>query len=180
MLSVFIYGKFSASNNDVPKLNTRKKVIAYALAKSAITGLIVFESLFIYFKTGNFNDDVAPRPFLHGAYQVEFFIKDSDTLPPLLTDNLMFKRIFMHRQGYFIIQNMNDELQDYKLRIAGSTLWLTPPAGKPFYFTFNYSPGDSLLTLSGTYRQHLVNIQARQINQYALPLFKGGFNWVVQ
>ncbi|MBL0334556.1 MAG: hypothetical protein IPP73_04285 [Chitinophagaceae bacterium] len=69
----------------------------------------------MYVKTGNYNDDLDPRPPFHGAWEVTNFIRNNDTLPPILTDKTRWKRVFVHRKGYLIIQGMNDGMQDFKL-----------------------------------------------------------------
>jgi hypothetical protein len=98
-----------------PEMTSRTKRLVYALAKAAVISLILYEGLFIYFRTNNFNDDLAARPPLHGAYDVIVFTRNGDTISPLTTDSSRYRRIFIHRQGYFIIQHMNDGMEDFPL-----------------------------------------------------------------
>ena len=72
--------------------------------KILVISLFLAEGLFPYIQSGNFNDDTYPRPKYHGAYSVgenEFGIK----------------RLFIHRHGYLIFQNEQDEFQDFKMEI---------------------------------------------------------------
>lgn len=65
---------------------------------------ISIEVLFPYLSTSNFNDDRARRPYLHGAYEN-------------LDSNSETKRVFVHRNGYLIFQDQNDNFTDYQLKI---------------------------------------------------------------
>jgi len=67
---------FFFSNNQVNqkvedvKFKSNKQLLFYAITKSIVIGLILFESLGGYFEMSNFNDENYPRPYLNGAYTV--------------------------------------------------------------------------------------------------------------
>ena len=71
---------------------------------------IFAETLYPYVQSGNFNDDKAPRPFLHGAYK-----RVGSTANP---QDIAF--VFVHRRGYLIFQNASETQTDYHLQIAPS------------------------------------------------------------
>jgi hypothetical protein len=73
--------------------------------------LFIFaETLYPYVQSGNFNDDKAPRPYLHGAYKrVE---------PTTAPQDIAF--VFIHRRGYLIFQNASETQSDYQLKIVPS------------------------------------------------------------
>jgi hypothetical protein len=82
------------------------------LLKYGCIALILIETLYPFWLSGCWNDDLAPRPPYHGAYQIEHFWR-SDSLSKR-PSNRFFKRFFFHRQPYFILQNENDEMQDFE------------------------------------------------------------------
>ncbi|MBL0052420.1 MAG: hypothetical protein IPP29_13375 [Bacteroidetes bacterium] len=102
---------------------------------------ILFESTFIYFKTKNYNDDNAQRPYLHGAYSVDLFIRNGVILPPLLTDVGRLKKNIYSPARYFITQNMNDEMSDYQLNydFQNKRLILMGYDKIKIIFDYNYS-----------------------------------------
>lgn len=165
----------------VPKWETKPRLLFYSFAKPALVGLILFESLFIYFRTGNFNDDAYPRPYLWGAYEVETFVKNGDTLAPLITDTARFRRVFVHRRGYFIAQKMNDEMVSYGLRYdrRSQRLFVKDRKGKvhDLRFTFNESTG--MLTVNGVLTGDTLALEARRIALDSLPLRQPGFHWTI-
>ena len=71
---------------------------------------IVLYSLLPYLAEGNFNDDRAPRPLLHGAYNIRQFIIANDTLK---SDAFPYIRFFVHRQNYIIFQQKDGKMIDY-------------------------------------------------------------------
>jgi hypothetical protein len=86
--------------------------IAYIGTKSIVIGLLLLESLFVYFQTGNFNDDSFPRPPFHGAYKPVSITLNSNEI----RNDLKWKHLFVHRNGYFIIQNHLDSFFDIKMK----------------------------------------------------------------
>lgn len=75
------------------------------LVKSFVVCVLLFEGLFKFVQMNNFNDDIAPRPYLHGAYEV------------VENTSINIKRVFVHRHGYLIFQDHQDKMFDYKLTI---------------------------------------------------------------
>jgi len=72
--------------------------------------LIVLYVLIPYLEEGNFNDDRAARPLLHGAYNIRNFVIDGDTLKK---DNFPYTRFFIHRKNYLILQEWDGAMLDY-------------------------------------------------------------------
>lgn len=103
------------SVSSLPRLEAlRPPLPRYVGLKLAIVGAMLVDSLFLYASTRNFNDDLAPRPPLHGAYAIV-------EAPPL--DSIFdgqSHRFFVHRQGYGITQSA-DGWQSYPLQYLDTT-----------------------------------------------------------
>ena len=48
----------------------------------------------------------APKPPLHGLYEVNTFVQNGDTLPPLLTDQERWNKLIIERNDYGIVYSM--------------------------------------------------------------------------
>lgn len=181
MYQLIILGKETKNNLWLPVFNSKHHLLSYFLLKIVIIGLIVFEALFPFIDTNNFNDDKAMRPYLHGAYDVEVFIRGSDTIPPLTTEKERFKRIFIHRKSYFITQNMKDEMNDYlfKYDLKNKQLILFTERNSTIFLNFSFSERDSVLTLSGTVKKVKIKIIAKQIDWKKMQLFQKQFHWTI-
>ncbi|MCB9232608.1 MAG: hypothetical protein H6581_13135 [Bacteroidia bacterium] len=162
-----------------PRLSLPGPNWVYPLAKGVVIVLLLLEGLIPYLKTGNFNDDLAERPLLHGAYEVKEFISDGDTLAPLLTDSRRWKRFFIHRQGYFIVQGMQDKMLDFALETdmkLGIFSLKDPRSGREWRLAFGGKDDDGL-SIRGRLGDHLVEINAKKMNWRGLNLLKNEFHW---
>lgn len=146
------------------------------IIKRTIITLLILESMSLYLYTRNFNDDKRARPYLHGAWEVKTFIAGTDTLPPLLTDSIRWKRVFVHRQGYFIIQKMDDQMMDYEMNIdkVNQQIYLQSDAGRDTLLFDD--PGNGKLYLQTT-RDPSIKVTLEKIDWQQLPALKKEFNW---
>ncbi|MGI4871849.1 MAG: hypothetical protein ACRYFX_11820 [Janthinobacterium lividum] len=119
-------------------------------------GLLLVETAGPFVLDGTLNDDLVPRPLLHGAYAVV------GTGP--------VKRVFVHRQGYFITQTADDSLRSYRLTYAPNQLLLRDEAGRPG--ALRYSLDSAGLHLAGILGHDSVRWLARPLPWRALPLLQ--------
>jgi len=153
-------------NLECHNFKKKKQLIIYAVVKSVIIGLILFESLGGYFETNNFNDDNFPRPYLHGAY--------TNVIP-----NQSIKRVFFHRKQFFIIQNQQDKFMSYGLQFSEdlTQLILTDYEGGHFVLKYKVNT-DNDISIQGVLQQDTINVTTKKENLKDLPLLKNNsFNW---
>ncbi|HEY1039560.1 MAG TPA: hypothetical protein VGF30_09165 [Bacteroidia bacterium] len=133
--------------------------------------VIISESIYPAVLSGNFNDDRAQRPYLHGAYEVWSIEPKENTLNIALPD---IKRVFIHRRGYIIFQHDNDSMSDYKLNIDSikHTFELTDHKLVTTTIPYVYYPVDSTLVLNSAYK-----ITAKAIDWRTLPALRKGFHF---
>ncbi len=164
-----------------PTFRSPRSTLAYAVTKALVIGCIAWESMIGYVAADNFNDDAAPRPFLHGAYAVDTFIRDGDTIAPLLTASNRLKRVFVHRRGYFITQTMNDEIRDYRLACdrANNVLHLRAADSSTATLTYEFDEPTGRLRLRGRIGGDSIDLRARRIPLEGLPLFGPPLHWTI-
>jgi len=80
--------------------------------KNCIICCLLFESLFPYCKTNNFNDNQQNLPLFHGAYEVLNAPNSTSQFGNLQE----IRRIFIHRKGFFIIQFQDDKMKDFQMK----------------------------------------------------------------
>lgn len=149
------------------------KLIRWGL-KSVLIGCFFIEILSPYLLTKQFNDDAVPRNDLHGAYSV---FKIEKTIKN--TQKLDLKRIFIHRQNYFIIQHLDESFDDFSLEINAQKhqLVLTDYDGEKIVFSYKYSPVSRVLELRSA-ALGLV-IYSKSLPWQDLPLLQPLFHWTV-
>lgn len=154
-----------------------KQRLMYAIGKSLVIFMILYEALIAHFSSGIFNDDLATRPPLHGAYQVtEIQILSDSTATEQM--KISWKRFFIHRKSYFIIQSELDSLQDYKLKYQeGQVLGLTDYQRLTTHFT--YQVQDRLLILQGNFEDKEIRVVGKVIPWRELPLLREEIHWMI-
>lgn len=104
--------------------------------------LLFSDAAYPYLRSGNFNDDAFPRPPLHGAYR----------LTDMRGNAARWKRLFIHRNGYLILQDTAGAFTDYELETdtVMHALWLSRDGDSEetaLYYTCQAA--DSSLLLNG-------------------------------
>jgi len=159
-------------------LMLRKPAIRLGL-KTFMIALIFIEALMPYFMTMQFNDDNSPRPYLHGAYEVQNVFLNKEKVDPSV---LAIKRIFVHRNGYLIFQNTEDQMQDFKLKTdtIKKELILQDYQGEETKLQFNYFEKDSLLELQFFRNGKEYWLYAKALDWQNLPALQKDFHWTIE
>ena len=149
-----------------------------AFVKISVILLMSVEVFYPNFKSGNFNDDAAPRPFLHGAYAVQEILEVESSS---LMSSLPIKRVFIHRNGYIIFQDLDDEMRDFKLDIdlINNQLLLTDYFQDQIKLNYQYSLSDSILGLQYYYQGKEYKLVAKGLDWRSLPALGNVFHWTV-
>ena len=174
MMSIYLVYPylFSTKENDAEAsyFSTKPKWI-----KALLLGLIFIESIGPYILRGNFNDDHASRPIMHGAYEV--------TNQGFTEGNSLFevniKRIFIHRDGYMIFQFENDDMADFALEIdqIKQTMTLTDYSEEQLQLRYRYHQKSKVLELKNLKGTTLVS--SKSIPWKKLPVLQKQFHWTV-
>lgn len=140
--------------------------------KTLIISLIILESLYPHLKRGNFNDDLAPRPLLHGAYEV-ISVSSNNKAPYI-------KRVFIHRDGYLIFQDNYDEMEDFKMEInsAKNEILISEYSGQTNVIQFSYDKKNDILTIDLPF-DNKRKLNCRKINTQKLPIMEEHYHWLV-
>ena len=144
--------------------------------KAAVIGLLLLESVGPFVRAGEYNDDRTPRPPLHGAYQVEWLVLRGDTLRPEAAPGLP-RRVFVHRQGYFIVQTAADSLRDYQLSYGPGRLHLLDYDSTRYQLRYQPAPGGRLLLTGHLGGPDSVRLLVRPLAWRRLPLLQPEFHW---
>ena len=148
---------------------SKKSVLKYALLKSLVVSLILFESIGPYVETQNFNDDTFTKPYLNGAY----FVVNSNT------DTREIKRVFFHRKQYFIIQYANDSFESFQLEFAKNKKSITLISEHDSTLRYQWSVTHKVQTLNleGKLRGYHVLIKTVREELELSPIANDSFHW---
>lgn len=157
---------------------TGAQIIPSRIARWILKGIVllffVAEVLLPYIQAGNYNDDNTPRNYLHGAYEVMEIkaTKEVQELPEI-------KRIFIHRQNYFIMQFSDDTMEDFKLKID-------PNEGTFILYTYNDETISFKYKYNTSHKKLIIQsedlgweITSKELPWKSLPLLQPLFHWTV-
>jgi len=159
---------------------TGKQLITSNLHRFSIKAIIILflftESLLPYLKSGHYNDDLVPRNYLHGAYditEIEANQKEGNR------QNLNLKRFFIHRHNYFIFQYQDDTMEDFRLEVdqAENQFLLTSYDGETILLEYSYSESSKILKIWSEELGLVVSGEALAWGD--LPLLQPLFHWTV-
>jgi hypothetical protein len=122
-----------------------------------------------------------PKPPLYGAWQVDRLVSDGREVPPLLTDDRRWRRVFFEYPGEFKVQRMDDSIAIYRVTVdvANHRLDLSRYDRPNDVATLTLeTPAPDSARLSGTLEGHRVEIGLREVDMHALPLLSRRFHWV--
>lgn len=164
-----------------PSYSSRNQFSLYVGCKGIIVAFMLFDVLTPYVRTNNFNDDSFPRPPLHGAWAVQTFIQNSDTIPPLTTSSYRWQRVFIHRRGYLIVQQMDDTMLDYELHLntVNKRMQLRDPrSGETTELTYS-TVGPMLSRIEGLIGTDSISVAVKPIDLTNIPLLQNEFHWTI-
>ncbi|GAA4273104.1 hypothetical protein U6A24_07490 [Aquimarina gracilis] len=155
-------------------------------AKKAINILKIITVLFLFYY--NINDAIegekewgkkAPKPALYGIYEVGNFIKNGDTIPPLTTDTIRWKRFIIGKRSLGI-QTMDEKIKYFqeKTDTIAKTLQITNRKDSTDVQNFTYKFNDSLYTFQGIYKSDTLKIQLKKKERKDFLLISRGFHWI--
>jgi hypothetical protein len=178
LIGFFILHKPSLLVSHVPVYSQRQKMLFRILKFSFIAWFLFIHSVFIlddYRKKG----DGQPRHHLSGLHDVDIFVLDNDTLPPLLGDYRIWKRVEMYGKHYAVIYTIDDHWHRYYYEddSVKNILSFSEYKQHPFA-TFNYTEDEHFIYLKGHIRSDTAVVDLRKNVERDFPVNKSGFHWV--
>lgn len=167
------------STNWAQKWKSGSNRITYLLIKTIVIAALLFDGLAIFVESQVGASENTANHARHGAYDVSLFIRNGDTIPPDLREAWRWRRVFVHRDGFWIVQEMGDAFQDHALdwNEAAQRISIVDPETQ-VWGQFDYvQVGDSLLALTGRMNADSLRIHLRQLDWRKMPLLNSPFQW---
>jgi len=132
--------------------------------KTAVLGSSLVLILFPYISSGNYNDDTAERPSIHGAF------KNTDESSDL-------QYIFFHRNHYLILMDKKEQMRDFHYTSGPKGLFLLKDDdGKKIHMSISYEKKDSLIILNWGSGE----IRAKELNWKKMNALRPLFHTVIE
>tara|TARA_Y100000034_G_scaffold7140_1_gene7905 strand:+ start:21188 stop:22468 length:1281 start_codon:yes stop_codon:yes gene_type:complete len=183
ILNLFVFRKPLAISNELkPLFQNRNWRIAGRVLKFVFIGYAIY----IYMNSSleySKQRYEGPKPFFYGVYNTESYIKNNDSIPPLLTDKTRWKRLIMDRgylDKYMIIRGMNEQSRWYTYEIDSvkSTVKMTSTRDSLDVLNLAFTKNDSILTFKGTWKNDSIQVKLNKYDTSKILLTNRGFNWI--
>ncbi|MGS2725370.1 DoxX family protein [Psychroserpens sp. BH13MA-6] len=121
------------------------------------------------------------KPLLYGIWETSNFIKNGDTLPPLVTDDERWRYFISDYKDIATVKFMDDQKENYHFTIDSITnlIKLYPIKSEIGFSNFTYDNSNpDILTLEGILEQDTLQIIMRRKDLNSFELKSRGFHWI--
>jgi hypothetical protein len=178
LFDFFVRNKAAAPAPIQPHFASRRMRIAAAVAKTLFLGYLLVGSAIWLSQGVQQYGSGAPKSPLYGIWDVEEFTRDGETLPPLLTDKVRWRRMVTEHPNSITIFGMDDSARPFAVRFyAAKSAIVSDYPQTALALTWSRPDADHL-TLTGTVNGHQVVAQMKRLDESKTNLFGRGFHWV--
>ncbi|NER13116.1 hypothetical protein GWK08_06675 [Leptobacterium flavescens] len=188
LLNVFLLNKATEARKE-EKLFKKARNNKIALGvKVLFVGYILFSLISSDIESMYQYGTKAPKPALYGIYDVEEFIINKDTLPPLMTDTIRWRKVVLNYEGSISIKKMDDSKRRYygyrlSLDTTKHKMKLTSYRDSTDIIDLNYRKTDSInYVLNGIMSNSsgidTLEIRMKRFDEKQFRLLSRGFNWI--
>ncbi|WP_139242048.1 hypothetical protein [Aquimarina spongiae] len=179
ILNFFILNKTVYPKTILPYFSNSKYQKTVLIFKVLFIGFLIYNNLGGAIKNQEKWGKKAPKPALYGIYEVEEFIQNNDTLPPLATDSIRWKRIIVDK-WYSGIQTMDEKIIRFKEETdtISKTLKLTSNTDSTDVMSFYFKQKDSLFYFETIYKGDTLKIKTEKKPREDFLLINRGFHWI--
>lgn len=121
------------------------------------------------------------KPYLYGIWEASIFIKNGDTIPPLITDVQRWRYLIIDQKASATLKTMDDKKHNYGFMIDSATqkikMHKNDQEAKDYNFEYNY-PNYSSLELKGFLEKDSLRIilSRKEVDEFLL--YSRGFHWI--
>jgi len=146
--------------------------------------LIVGLMVYTFIESKNYQKqfgDKAPQPPLYGMYEVETFVHNGDTLPPLRTDTSRWHKLIIGRSDRAAVRMVNDSVRAFEFKVDAKQqkIKMTSSRDTLQKFALTYEqPAENQLILYGQSKKDTLLVRMKTIDRNSFLLVRRGFNWI--
>lgn len=146
-------------------------------------GLVVVAGLMSmnFYSVEQSRGDYKEKPLLYGIWEAKLFVKNNDTLAPLVTDSERWRYLIIDNKDRATVKTMDDKKHRFTFKpdtTAGKvTVFKTSNTEDSLNFTYDY-PDFNKLILRGVLENDSINISFERIEHNDFKLKSQKFRWI--
>lgn len=186
LLDFFIRNKITVPQSDwSPRFSRRWVNRSLLVMKYVVTAAIVVNILFVSLRLlPDFGDERVTSSF-HGIFNVETFIRNKDTVAPLLTDTTRWRRLIINDHGSYginaSVRLMNDSAKGFVLKPDTAArqiaMYRASDTSRKYYFAYTFTGKDEL-RLCGKWKGDSIEVVLHKYDENKFILINRGFHFI--
>lgn len=136
---------------------------------------------FNFYTTESHRGNKRKKPLLYGIWEASYFIKNGDTLQPLITDSYRWRYLIVDFKDVATVKTMDDLKHHYKFKPDSTSqkIILHKSNAESEAYNFDYkNPNSESLQLNGIIKSDTLNIIFTKVDHENFNLNSRGFNWI--
>lgn len=180
IINFFFLNRDAAPSNITPlRFKTKWKNTTLVTLKYLLIAFFVLTTFYNCIQEAIANDEDARKSSLNGLYNTVTFIRNRDTVPPLITDRLRWRRLIINT-NYAYVYMMNDHANAYTFKIDSVTKQATIYKynnTQDLVLSYTLSKQGALI-LQGKLLNDSVKIDLQKYDDKKFLLMGRGFHWI--
>lgn len=177
ILNLIIFNKTIESIQYQPPFKLKKWTLTAKAIKWSFVLLILFNTIS---KTTNIYSERKEKSSFYGLYEVTHFIRNSDTILPILTDKKRWRYLFFEYPNTIQFSRMDKSRYGYKSEIdtIDKKIRLESFNDSTEDYLLNYKITDSTLLVNGVFRKDTILCNTKKLRKQDFLLTSRGFHWI--
>ncbi len=180
---VFITKKGTIENQSYHPINEKgyHKIIFW-IKTVFVSFILIVGSIFAYQGQQNFRAYTDKPPLLYGIWETDLFIKNSDTISPLLTAKSRWRYLIIEREGVAHVKTMNDILWRYTFEIDSThkkiSMFKQNDTKDSLNLTYRFIDNKYTIQIKGRLENDSIEVKLTHKDLANFPLKTRGFHWI--
>lgn len=177
LLNLFIFNKPVPPSDLSPVLKSHSlKITRLAVKVIMVAGMIGF-SLYSMYQN---RSDTGVKPPLYGLYDVQLFVQDHDTIPPLATESARWSKFAIAHPAYAEIRFMDDGdgWVAFKPDTVHKTVIMYPIKDATTQYQLEYKQEGDYLDIYGKFHNYYLYVKMKRSDERNYLLINRGFHWI--
>jgi len=172
------------ANQRAYRFKARWKNITLTVAKYLLVVYVAIGYLLGDIQAGAYSGDNAPKTPLYGIYNVQYFVRNHDTIAPLTTDTSRWSKLIVNNYtNNAQVKLMNDSMKYYfiKADTIKQTIMMHLYIDTVHKYQFTYTRiKPNILLLKGKWKTDSLHIALKKFDMKNFRLLNRGFHWITE
>ncbi len=180
VLNLFLYNKTAEPIDERPLVASKNGKYIVLGVQVLFAGYVIFNLVTSSMENRERYGEARAKSALYGVYNVQEFIVNGDTLPPLITDSTRWRRLLFDYASFASVIMMDDKVTRYDTEIdtVAQTILFSPRGDTINQYPFDYDRTATMLSLDGVLAGDTLSVSAEHYPLSKFGLLNRGFNWV--